>query len=141
VSENPPNAPERGRERRRPSLLVALVALLAAEALALAALAAVLVYELVVAQADSLISAVALAAFTVLAAAFLVAIALGAWRGRAWIRGAAVTVQILQLTVAIGAFQGIFARPDVGWLLLVPAIAILVLLFTRPVIAATSTRE
>jgi hypothetical protein len=61
-------------------------------------------------------------------------------RGSPWVRGSTITWQVLQVAVAIGAFQGMFARPDIGWLLLVPAIAAVVLLFTRPVMAST-TRE
>lgn len=140
MTDTPLEAPVGGRGRRRPRLLIALVVLLFAEAAALGALAAFLVVEVFVATSDSIISAIALALFTVLAAVFVVAIALGAMRGRAWIRGAAITVQLLQITVAIGAFQGIFARPDIGWLLLIPAVAILALLFTRQVIAVTSDR-
>lgn len=140
MSEDSPGAPTRGRDDRRPGLLITLVVLLALEAAALGALAVFLVVEIVVATSDSVLSALALALFTSLAAVFVSAIAIGAWRGRAWIRGGAVTVQLLQLTVAIGAFQGVFARPDIGWLLLAPAVAILALVFTRPVIAATSDR-
>ena len=56
-------------------------------------------------------------------------------RGSPWVRGATVVWQVLQIAVAVGAFQGFFARPDIGWLLLVPALAALVLLFTPPVVA------
>jgi hypothetical protein len=48
---------------------------------------------------------------------------------------------VLQIAVAIGCFQGLFARPDIGWALLVPAVLALVLLFTPPVVAATARRE
>lgn len=140
MTETPLDAPVGGRGTDRPRLLIVVVVLLFAEAAALGALAAFLVVEVFVAASDSIISAIALALITALAAVFVAAIALGALRGRAWIRGAAITVQLLQITVAIGAFQGIFARPDVGWLLLAPAVAILALLFTRQVLAATSER-
>jgi hypothetical protein len=47
----------------------------------------------------------------------------------------------VQIFVAIGCFQGLYARPDLGWALLVPSVLVLVLLFTRSVIEATGTRE
>ncbi len=40
--------------------------------------------------------------------------------GSAWMRGAIVVWQVLQLAIAIGSFQGLFARPDIGWLLVDP---------------------
>jgi len=33
------------------------------------------------------------------------------------------------------------ARVDIGWLLLAPAIVVMVLLFTKPVLAETSRRD
>lgn len=125
------------RKRHHP-LLLTLVALLFAECALLAAAAVFLVIELLIAKPESYASALALTALTVIAAIWLGFIAVGALRGRPWIRGAAVVWQILQIAVAIGSFQGLFARPDIGWLLLIPAIAVLVLLFTRPVIAVTT---
>ena len=100
-----------------------------------------LLVDLITGEPSSYLAAIALFVLTAAAAAGVGAIAVNALRGSSWIRGAAVTVQVLQLTVAIGSFQGVFARPEVGWLLLVPAVAILVLLFTRSVIAHTMRRE
>jgi hypothetical protein len=96
-----------------------------------------LVFELITVTPASFASALALTVLTALAAAWVLAIALGVLRGRSWSRGAAIVWQVLQLAVAVGAFQGAFARPEVGWLLLLPALAALVLLFSRPVVAAT----
>jgi hypothetical protein len=45
---------------------------------------------------------------------------------------------VLQVAVAIGCFQGYFARPDIGWVLLVPAVVAVGLLFTPPVMAVTT---
>lgn len=134
-----PSADDSGRRFSR--AVLTLVALLAIEALGLAALAVVLLVDLITGGPSSYLAAIALFVLTAAAAAGVGAIAVNALRGSSWIRGAAVTVQVLQLTVAIGSFQGVFARPEVGWLLLVPAVAILVLLFTRSVIAHTMRRE
>lgn len=134
-----PSADDSGRRFSR--AVLTLVALLAIEALGLAALAVVLLVDLITGEPSSYLAAIALFVLTAAAAAGVGAIAVNALRGSSWIRGAAVTVQVLQLTVAIGSFQGVFARPEVGWLLLVPEVAILVLLFTRSVIAHTMRRE
>ncbi|MBC7725734.1 MAG: hypothetical protein H7146_13475 [Burkholderiaceae bacterium] len=118
-----------------------LVVLLWLESLGLAALTVFLVVEVLTTPADSLASAIGLVVLTLIAAVWVGAMAIGARRGSPWIRGGAVTVQLLLIAVAIGSFQGMLARPDVGWLLLTPAILILVLLFTRSVLAATRHRD
>lgn len=125
----------------RPSPLVnLLVALLTLESAALAVITGFLVVELFVAEAASLGSAIGLAVLAALATVWLAAIALNVRRGRAWTRGAAFTWQALQIALAIGSFQGLFARADIGWYLLLPAAAIIVLLFTPPVVEALSLR-
>jgi hypothetical protein len=93
--------------------------------------------ELLTVPPASYPSAVVLTILTALAAGWLGAIAIGSLRRAPWIRGAAIVWQVLQGAVAIGCFQGVFARPEIGWLLLVPALVVLVLLFTPPVVAAT----
>jgi hypothetical protein len=100
-----------------------------------------LLIELVTVTPDSLASALALTVLTALAAGWVLAIAIGVLRGRAWSRGAAMVWQVLQIAVAVGAFQGSFARAEVGWLLLVPAVAAIALLFSRPVVEATRRVE
>jgi len=47
----------------------------------------------------------------------------------------------VQVFIAIGCFQGLYARPDLGWALLVPSVLVIVLLFTRSVIEATRPGE
>lgn len=121
--------------------VVALAAIVFAECALLAAATIFLIVELLVATPNSYASAVALTVLTTIATIWLAVIAVNILRGRAWVRGATVVWQVLQIAVAVGAFQGVFARPDIGWLLLIPTIAALVLLFTRPVIAATSRRD
>ena len=126
---------------RRHRFVLALAVLLFAECALLAAATVYLLIELLVAKPSSFVSALALLVLTAIAAVWLGFIAANVLRGRAWTRGAAVTWQVLQGAVAIGCFQGVFARPEIGWLLLLPALLVLVLLFTPPVVAATSRRD
>ena len=56
-------------------------------------------------------------------------------------RGATIVVQVLFGAVAIGSFQGLVPRLDIGWLLLIPVIIVLVLMFSKPVLAHTNHRE
>ncbi len=126
--------------RARPKTLIALVVLLSAEAAIVAAAAGVLAFDLVTQPAASVASAIALTVLAVLAAVWLVLLAASAWRGRPWIRGGAVVWQVLQLAVAVGSFQGPAPRADIGLALAVPAVLVLVLLFT-PAIVAWTRRE
>nr|WP_249407884.1 hypothetical protein [Frigoribacterium sp. CFBP 8759] len=115
--------------------------MLSAEFLLVAATAAFLLVELLVARPDSYPSAVAIFVLTLLATAWLGSIVIGALRGRAWIRGAAIVWQVLQFAVGIGSLQGVFANPTIGLALLVPAVAVVVLLLVPSVVAATSARD
>lgn len=125
---------------RHPTVRV-LVGLLVLEAAGVAAAAVYLVVELLIAPADSAISGIALAVVAVIAAIWIAVIAVNVLRGNAWVRGASIVVQVLIGAVAIGSFQGEAALPAVGVALLVPAVLVLVLLFTPPVVQATGHRE
>lgn len=121
----------------RPWPVTALAVMLFLEAAILAAAAGFLFFELVTEVPTSYASAVAILGLVVLAAVWLAIVAVNTLRMREWVRGAALTWQVLQLAVAVGSFQGLFARDDIGWFLLVPAVIVLVLLFTRSVMTAT----
>jgi hypothetical protein len=141
VSETPGtpggNAPETsGRQGRRPPALLALAGIVALEALAMIVIAVWLIVELLIDTPQSLASALALLVLAAVAAAFLVAAVLGILRRAGWIRGAVLTWQVVQLAVALGAFQGALARPDVGWLLLVPSVVAILLMFSPSVTRA-----
>ena len=133
-----PSGPRRGRRSRAHLLLVLL---LGAEAALLWAAVIWLILELLTDQPTSFASALAILAIAVIAAVWVTTITVATLRGRSWIRAAAVTWQLVQVFIAIGCFQGFYARPDLGWALLVPSVLVLVLLFTRSVIEATGTRE
>lgn len=127
---------EQGGLGRHP-FVIALAVLIFAQCALLLTATGFLLIELIVATPDSYASAVALTVLAALAAGWLAVIGVNVLRGSPWVRGATIVVQVLQIAVAIGAFQGAFARPDLGWLLLVPAMAALGLLFTPPVLVAT----
>ena len=135
------SAENRGSRRRHHPLVLLLAAVLFLEAAALAAATVVLIFELLVARPDSFASAVALTVCAAIATVWVFLIALKSLRGRAWIRGAAIVVQVLIGALALGSFQGLWSRVDIGWLLLIPAILVIVLLFTKPVLAETSHRD
>ncbi len=125
----------------RPALLVVLAVFIFLECAALAAVTVYLFVELLAATPDSYASALALLVLSALAAIWLGVMGVHALLGRSWIRAGAVVWQILQIAVGIGSFQGAFSRPDVGWLLILPAIVVLVLLFAPSVVAATKLQD
>jgi hypothetical protein len=129
--------PNGGRRHPFVTLLAGIIFL---ECAALVGAVVFLIVELLIETPDSAVSAIALAVVTTLAAVWVGAIGVHTLRGNAWIRGAAITVQVLLIAIAIGSFQGFVPRPDIGWILLVPAIGVLFLLFTKPVVAATALR-
>ena len=118
-----------------------LAATLLFESAVFAVGASYFVVQIVVSPADSRVSAIGVVVLAIIGCAALATIAIATLRGRAWIRGAAITVQILQLIVAVGDFQNSVGRADIGLLLGIPAILALILLFTRSVMAATTNRE
>jgi len=92
-----------------------------------------LLLDLVIGGASSVATAVALIVTVLIGAVWLIAMTVAAFRGAPWSRPSAIVWQILQISVAVGAMQGAFARPDVGWLLLIPAVTVIGLLLTRSV--------
>lgn len=126
---------------RRPLAVWALLLILAAEFLLIAGVAVFLLIELLTAPAASIASAIALTVLTFLGVAFVGAILVGAWQGRAWIRGAGIVWQVLQFAIGLGAVQGAFAQPALGWPLIVVSLVGFVLLLSRPVVEQTQDRE
>lgn len=127
--------------RRRSAQLLALAVLVFAECALMVVATAYLIIELLVDVPLSYGSAVAILILTAIAAVFLAVLGVHILRGSPWVRGAAMVWQVLQIAVGVGFLQGEFARVDVGWALIVPAAAVIVLLFTKPVIAATARGE
>ncbi|WP_244255812.1 hypothetical protein [Rathayibacter sp. VKM Ac-2760] len=96
-----------------------------------------LVIELLTTRPDTVGGGIAIVVLSVIALAWVAATTVGTARRRSWIRASALTVQLVLMAVALGAFQGQYAVPDVGWALLAPALLAVVLLFLPSVVAAT----
>ena len=124
-----------GRRGGSTALLV-VIALLFVEALAMVIVVGVLVVDILTLPASSMASAIALTVLVAIGAVFITAVAVGALRRQGWVRGGAVIWQLVQLAIALGAFQGAFAQPAIGWAILVPSVVVLVLLFTPSVMTA-----
>lgn len=124
--------------RKLPGLLIALAVLLFIEAAGALALVVWLAFELVTASPESYASGVALLVLAVLAAVWIAFTAVSTLRLKSWVRASAVTWQVLQIAVAIGSFQGLYARPDLGWALIVPALAGIGLALSPSVVRATT---
>ena len=112
------------------TLVVALI--LVAESLVLLGLSSYLGYQLVVDSPNSMASAVGLVLITLAASAWIVATTVGFLRGKPFARGSAVVWQVLQGAVGLASHQGLFARPDIGSGLFVPALIALALLLFSP---------
>ncbi|WP_234407325.1 hypothetical protein [Microterricola viridarii] len=87
-----------------------------------------LVFELLTEQPASFVSALVILALTIVAFVFVGAVAVGAMRRQSWIRGAGIGWQLMQIAVAAGCFQGIYANPAAGWALLAPSLVVIALL-------------
>jgi hypothetical protein len=111
-------------------LVVALI--LVAETLVLLGLSGFLISQLVVDNPDSIASAVGLVVITVIATAWIGATTTGFLQGKSFARGSALVWQVLQAAVGLASNQGLFARPDIGSGLFVPALVALALLLFSP---------
>jgi hypothetical protein len=111
-------------------LIVALI--LVAETLLLLGLSGFLIYQLVADSPDSITSAVGLVLITLAATAWIAITAIGFVHGKSFARGSAVVWQVLQGAVGLASNQGLFARPDIGSGLFVPALIALALLLLSP---------
>lgn len=118
----------------RPVLLFVLATFIYLEAATLAITTGILLIEVITQHPDSYISALGLIVLAALATIWLALMATHALQGRPWIRGGAVTWQVLQGIIGITAIAG---GAPFGWPLVVVAVVVLAVLFSRPVIAAT----
>jgi hypothetical protein len=111
-------------------LVVALI--LVAETLVLLGLSGFLIYQLAVDSPDSIASEVGLVLISLAATAWIAITAIGFVQGKSFARGSAVVWQVLQGAVGLASNQGLFARPDIGSGLFVPALIALALLLFSP---------
>jgi hypothetical protein len=117
-------------------LLYALAALIFLEGLAFSAGTIYLVVEIFIGDPKFVTTAVAYAVTAAVLSTLVLVVGRATLRARPWIRGATVCIAVLQLLVAYSIV--ITKEPTLGWILAVPAVVLLVLLFTRPVLRATA---
>lgn len=86
---------------------------------------------------DQLGAALSIVIVAVLSCLWVVLTAFGARSRKPWSRSSALTIQIFIAAIAIGAFQGFYAQPLIGWMLLVPAVTI----FIAALLAVPATRS
>jgi len=107
------------------------------EALAVLAFAVFgLVTDLLPGNAKSLPAAVTVIVLYLAAAAWVSYIAISLTRSKRWARSGAIFWQTCQLALASQSFTGRGANVLIGVALIVPSIAVLSLLFSKPVLAA-----
>lgn len=118
-----------------------LIALLTAEFVMMVVVTLVLVGSVVTAQADSVAAGIAILVLSLVATVWLGFIVVAAWNGKAWMRGASIVWQVLMFAVGVGCFQGLTATPATGWALVIPSVLAVILLVSKPVVEATTTRD
>ena len=123
----------RMHDARRSPLVTLLVILLAGQTALIMGITAYLVVELLLAEAQFPLTAIALIVLVLLIAVWLVAMTRGVHRGRAWTRGSVLTYEFLQLAIGVGSVQGFIPRPDIGWWVITTAVLGLVLILSTPV--------
>ncbi len=116
---------------RTPAVIVVALVLVA-ETLVLSGLSGLLVYQLAVDSPDSIASAAGLVVITLAATAWIALTTIGFVQGKLFARASAVVWQVLQAAVGLASNQGLFARPDIGSGLFVPALLALALLLFSP---------
>jgi len=121
----------------RPAGLTAILVIFGVELLGLIALVITYVAATLSGEVKSLPTMLALTALGLILTVWLIFIFRALNAGRRWSRNAAIFWQLVQLTVAWGSFTGQFANPAIGVGLILPSVAVIALLFTKPVFAAT----
>ena len=118
---------------KKPVQLKVLVAITGAETLAVAVTLILGIIDIVTGNEKSLALSAALDG---LIAGFVIWGALitkGLWQLKSWARSSSIFWQSAQLAIAWESFQGgETARPDIAWLLIIPSVVVLVLMFTNP---------
>lgn len=131
------NEPTGTKPIQRPVFLVILSALLFAEGALMIVVFAWLLVELITTKPTSIASAIAVLVLAAIGVIWVLIAGVGSLLSKSWMRGAAVSWQLVQAAVAIGCFQGFYAQPALGWALLIPAIAGILLVISPSVTRAT----
>ena len=125
------------RPEKAPFGLTLAAILLWAEGLFVGVLAVRLGLALVSGETKSLVTSVALFALVAAASAWVIYIGFGLRKGKRWARSGGVFWQLIQLAVASASFSGQFGSQAIGWGLILPSVWVLILLFSKKVVAAT----
>lgn len=118
-----------------PKQLMVAAILVFIEAAALVVLAGYFAFGILEGQVRILSTMLALVAFTLGAAAWVAYLGVGLLRLKKSARTPAVFWQLCQVSIAFGSFGGQFANQAVGWAILAPSLAVIFLLFSKPVSA------
>ena len=125
------------KPEKAPFGLTLVAILLWAEGLFVGFLAVRLGLALVSGETKSLVTSVALFALVAAASAWVIYIGFGLRKGKRWARSGGVFWQLIQLAVASASFSGQFGSQAIGWGLILPSVWVLILLFSKKVVAAT----
>ena len=128
-------------ERKRPAGLVWASTVLFLEAAVLLFLGGLMLIEVVLGSAKSVPTALALAALVLAPGVWLIFVVRALLRCSRWARNAALFWQLIQLSIASASFTGRFANWLIGSVLVITAVIIIALLFTKPVMRATLQNE
>ncbi|MEY3846722.1 MAG: hypothetical protein RJA66_989 [Actinomycetota bacterium] len=122
---------------KRPIGLTVVLAIIGLEQLVVLYLLSSYVLATLAGQVKSLPTMLALAALGLIVAIWLAYVVKALYDGRRWARSGAIFWQLVQLAIAWGSFTGQFANAAIGIGLIVPSVAVIALLFTKPVFNAT----
>ena len=113
---------------------LAVIIILVLESLGMMAVTGLLIAQLGSTSADTNSTAIALVVVVGIATAWITATGIGFARRKSFAKGSALVWNFLQAVIGVLSNQGEFARPDIGSVLLLPALAaIALLLFSKPV--------
>jgi hypothetical protein len=120
----------------RPAAATLIAVILVLEAVGLLAVAGWYIYNLLTVTAASLGGAIFTLILVLAVAAWLLVVGHFFFRGMRWTRAAALVWQLFMIVIAVPTLQSGVVL--VGLALLVPSAAVILLLFTKPVISWTS---
>jgi hypothetical protein len=131
VNATPEESSERPAElEKRPAAAWLIAGILGVQASAWTVLGVWVILELVTGSSTFLATAIFEAVLLVMSVGWMVVTILGILGTRSWSRSSLVALEVLHLAAAIAAFQGYLGWMPLGWFILVPAAAAIVLVFT-----------
>ena len=116
-----------------PRQLCVAVILVVLEAVALVGLAGYFAFGILEGQVRILATMLALVGFTLATSAWVAYLGVGLLKLKKSSRTPAIFWQLCQISVAFGSFSGQFANQAIGWAILAPSLAVIFLLFSKPV--------